>query len=242
MDFSFAWDPSTTEVNIALAMSLIGFLAWFFLSKSEGLFQWMIKRFGEDKALVYRIYFQRWWGFTLFGVIPAIVFFTTQPYSPKEYGLYWNGSTEVWLWTIGLSVVLGGATWISTQKPDSLAMYPEIRKKDWSRSIFWWSAIGWIVYLIGYEWMFRGWLLFACERAFGLWPAIIINTVIYSLVHVPKSAREGIGAIPLGFLLCIIAFRTETIFVPVVVHIVLALANEWFSLRFHPEIRVLKKT
>jgi membrane protease YdiL (CAAX protease family) len=240
MDFSFSWDHSMFEFSLVLIMALVAFLAWYFPSKSDALFQVLRKRYGTDQALVYRIYVQRFLGFTLFGIIPAIILFSTQPYSPAEYGLAWKWDPEILYWTLGLSLVLGYATSISTKKPDSLEMYPEIRKKDWSKSIYWWSAIGWVAYLIGYEWMFRGWLLFACERAVGVWPAIIINTVIYSLVHVPKSAREGIGAIPLGILLCIITFRTGNIVVAVVVHIVLALCNEWFSLRYHPEIGVRK--
>ena len=51
-------------------------------------------------------------------------------------------------------------------------------------------------------------------------------------MHVPKGAKEGIGAIPLGLLLCMITFRTETIWVAMIVHFVLSLANEWYSLKY----------
>ena len=69
---------------------------------------------------------------------------------------------------------------------------------------------------------------------------MVISTIIYSLVHIPKNTREGIGAMPLGILLCLITFQTGTIWVAVIVHRVMALANEWFSLKHHPEIHLEK--
>ena len=238
MQYSLSWSPEDLEPILVIGLTTIGFLVWFFISKSEKIFRGMIERHGLASAQVRRIYMQKLLGFVAFGVVPAIVLFAFLPYSWEEWGVAAKFPAETFYWILGLSPVLTLMTYSSTRKPESLAMYPEIRKPEWDMTIFILSALGWMIYLLAYEWMFRGYLLFGCVRAFGVWPAIIINTCIYSLVHVPKGQTEAIGAIPLGILLCIITIRTETIIVAVVAHWVLSLANEWFSLKFNPDINL----
>lgn len=100
------------------------------------------------------------------------------------------------------------------------------------------NAFTWIAYLFGYELMFRGLLLFTTVEFMGAWPAIILNTALYALVHIPKNLEETIGAVPLGLLLCLITLSTGTFWVAFGVHVCLALSNFFFSLRNHPEMQV----
>lgn len=60
------------------------------------------------------------------------------------------------------------------------------------------SVAGWSLYLVGYEALFRGTLLFALFRAAGAWPAIVISTAVYALAHLDKRPAEILGSIPLG--------------------------------------------
>ena len=80
--------------------------------------------------------------------------------------------------------------------------------------------------------------LFVSVAYLGVWPAIILNVAIYALVHVPKGIKEAVGAIPLGILLCIITLQTGSIIVALAVHIIMALGNEWFSLKAHPGMKI----
>ncbi len=237
----FTWNPADTEINLSIILVTVGFLVWFFVSKSEKLYERLISRMGEQKAMIWRIYIQRYLGVLMFGVIPAIVLFTFTDATWADYGVAAIFPMETFWWILGLSPLLAYLTSISTKKPISLARYPEIRIKEWDRPLLYKSLLGWALYLIAYEWMFRGFFLYACARAFGIWPAILINACVYALVHVPKGQTEAVGAIPLGILLCIITFRTETIIVAVVVHIVMSWANELYSLKYHPEIGLKRK-
>ena len=119
-------------------------------------------------------------------------------------------------------------------------MYPQIRVKEWDTQLLLLSAFSWIAYLLAYEFMFRGYLLFVSVEYLGVWPAIALNIAIYALVHVPKGIKEAVGALPLGVVLGIITIQTGNIWVAFVVHIVLALSNEWFSLKAHPDMRLVK--
>lgn len=238
MNFPFDWTAADSEANWTIILVTIAFLAWWFTGKSDALLQHLTKRYGPEQGQMRQVFIKRIVGMVMFGLVPALILFNTQPYGWADYGVAAKFPPAVFYWTLGLSAIIIPLMFRSSQKPDNLAQYPEVRVKVWSRSLVIWSTLSWMGYLFAYELMFRGFLLFACARAFGAVPALIINTAIYSLVHVPKSSREGIGAIPLGLLLCYITFQTETIWVALVVHWVLALFNEWCSLKYQPDMQI----
>jgi membrane protease YdiL (CAAX protease family) len=94
------------------------------------------------------------------------------------------------------------------------------------------------LYLLGYEIMFRGFLLFSCLNEMNILSAIAINISIYALIHIPKGFKEVAGSLPLGILLCLMTIYTGTIWAAFMTHGILALSNEWFSLKYHPEISI----
>ncbi|HAD12155.1 MAG TPA: hypothetical protein DCF33_06920, partial [Saprospirales bacterium] len=200
----------------------------------------LVKAHGADKGQERHVWINRIVGMLTFGVIPAIVLHWVMEFSWADYGVIPSCSLDVLYWILGLSVIVIFMTSRSARAADNLEQYPEIRRHEWTKKLVFWSALSWMGYLVAYELMFRGFLLFSFVRAFGVWPAIIINTSIYSLVHVPKNGKEGIGAIPLGLLLCVITLRTGSIWVALIVHWVLSLANEWFSLKYQPDMRVVE--
>ena len=238
MTFPLTWTSFLSEANYAIIMITVGFILFWFSGQSTGLLRWLSQRYGADRGQAIQVFSKRIIGMIVFGLIPTWVLVFNGDRTWSDYGMAVFFPPAVWYWTFGLSALFIFMNSRATQKPDHLAQYPEIRTPIWSRSLVAWSALSWVGYLFAYELMFRGFLLFACARAFGAWPAIIINTAIYALVHVPKSANEGIGAIPLGLLLCIITFQTQTIWVALFVHWVLAISNEWFSLQNQLVMRV----
>lgn len=239
MAYNLKWDAAHDEAILALALLMGGFLCWFYFSHSSWLKGRLERRFGPEQGQVYKVLLRRVLGFALFGLLPALVLFATQPYGWADYGVSAVFSAEAAYWALGLSTLLALGASFSARHPENLAAYPEIRLAQWRRKDLSLSLLSWALYMIGYEFAFRGYLLFASARAFGPWPAIAISTVLYSLAHLPKNRRETIGAIPLGILLCIITFRTGSILVPIIVHTVMALSNNWFSLKHHPEMSLV---
>ena len=96
--------------------------------------------------------------------------------------------------------------------------------------------------MLAYEFLFRGILLYSCIHSFDIPAAVVINICIYSLVHFPKGINETIGAIPFGLILCLLVIHLDSVWVAVFIHSILALSNEWFSMKAHPDmIYVLRK-
>ena len=156
-----------------------------------------------------------------------------------DYGLTFKNGMLSLYWTLGLSAIIIISNYILAKKDKNLAINPEIREPEWSKKMLVKSVATLSFYLLGYEVMFRGILLFATAELFGAWPAIVINVAIYILVHVPKNLEESIGSIPMGIILCLITLTTGTIWVAFFVHIALGVSNMLFSFKYHPDMKLV---
>jgi membrane protease YdiL (CAAX protease family) len=157
-------------------------------------------------------------GFLLLGLIPALValiFFDFLPWHETSI------STHSGFWWIGLLVVSGLLVLlnlINSKSPALRSLYPELHLKQWTVGSLGITSAGWIIYLTGYEYLFRGILLYNCLMAFGLWPAIVINLALYSSLHLHKGLKEAVAAIPFGAFLCYITIESHSVLPAILVH------------------------
>ena len=214
--------------TISVAFATLGYVFYLAIS-SSGRIQSSLTSNADSNAN--HIFFQRLLGVLIFGMLPALGLWFFTDVSFKNTGLTTLIKGDTFLYTILLAVLIIPLNYFNSKKPDNLEQYPQIRKEYWSNGLLIASALSWIVYLFAYEMLFRGFLLFTSLEILGYWPAIILNTGIYSLVHYPKGLKEALGAIPLGLILCILTIKTGNFWLAFFVHIILALSNEWFSLR-----------
>ncbi|MCK4921564.1 MAG: CPBP family intramembrane metalloprotease [Bacteroidales bacterium] len=214
--------------SIAVFFSTIGFVIYHFFN--EGQRERLIN------GSVKQINLQRLSGVFLFGIAPAMLLVILN--SGDEISIATGTITKKLFVPFGiLSLILVPVNFINAKTKGNLLMYPQIRTEHWNLSLLILSALSWIAYLFAYEFLFRGLLLSSSLNIMGIWPAIILNIGIYSLVHIPKGAKEAFWSILLGFIICLLVVRTGSFWIAFFIHVVLALSNEWFSLRSHPEIQ-----
>lgn len=230
--------PTDAEIFFfasAVSVASFGFLFYYYFSGSSFIKKVLKSGSGETRYVI----FQRLLGAFIFGCLPFVIIFLSATKSISDFGVVFpNG--ESFFWILILSIAILAVNYSNSRTPGNLKMYPQIREKEWSLQVLTLSALCWIAYLTAYEFLFRGYLLFSSVRLLGLWTAIVLNTSIYALVHIPKGLKETAGAIPLGILLCFLTLRTGSIWIAVFVHITMALSNEWLSLRVHPEMSIKK--
>jgi hypothetical protein len=96
-----------------------------------------------------------------------------------------------------------------------------------SRSEVYRYAISRIIFLVAYEWFFRGLLLISfCEWLGNSW-GITANVLFYSAIHFYKGRKEMIGCIPLGILLCVFTLWWHSVWPAIIFHLQIAIINEW---------------
>ena len=88
-----------------------------------------------------------------------------------------------------------------------------------------------ILFLISYEFFFRGVLFFSLLEIMSLWEAILITTVLYVVIHGFDSRNEIIGAIPFGMVLCLFSYVTQSVIIACLIHLSLSLIYECYM--FH---------
>jgi membrane protease YdiL (CAAX protease family) len=228
-------------IAIPVAVVTIAFLIYHFASGSETLKHKTTAWFGETNTSYSTVIFNRFLGLIVYGGLPLLAIAFVANFHFQDFGFRSKPGTDSWMWIAILSVVIIIMNFINAPNKANLAMYPQMRISVWNTNTIIISAITWILYLAAYEFMFRGFLLYALYDELGMIAAIAINTSIYSLVHIPKGKTEALGAIPLGVLLCYLTLLTGNLLIAFLVHVLMALSNEWFSLRVHPEMKVVRK-
>lgn len=234
-----AWQPEYLESILAIAFVTFGFGIYHFYAISDKMKAKFASKHGEMVGLSKRIYSKRYLGAMTIGFIPLFIMLLIFDKSVADYGLTFKNGLLSLYWILGLSAFIIVANYLLSGKEKNLAINPEIREAEWTKKMVLKSVATISFYLLGYELMFRGILLFTTAELFGAWPAIAINVAIYILVHVPKNLVESIGSIPMGILLCLITLTTGTIWVAFFVHIALAISNLIFSLKKHPDMKLV---
>ncbi|MFN7950585.1 MAG: CPBP family intramembrane glutamic endopeptidase [bacterium] len=160
----------------------------------------------------------------LFGFAGLLVLEATLPDAGAlGWSLRWTGRALLVLAaaaTICLAMVVRAA-----RAPAMRERYPEARVSRWSVSAHALDAIGWIVYLYGYELLFRGALLFPLAHVLPLVAALAIHTAIYALAHLDKPLLEILGTLPMGFVFGWLALETQSILPGAALHVAIALTN-----------------
>ena len=111
---------------------------------------------------------------------------------------------------------------------------PQIRKPTWTVSLFVLNGISWIVYLIAYEFLFRGYIFNSLLQLTSVGNAFIVSITLYALAHLFKGEKEFILSVPFGFILCYITLLTENVWAAVIIHSILAISNDIFAFRANP--------
>lgn len=240
LDINLKMSHEDLRVFIPVVSGLIAFIIFWFTSKSKKLGQLFINKFGPDKGSANFIISTRYLGGFLLGIIPAAVYFIAFPEtSLSDLGLTIVGKTLIstLAWVVALGLVVIPMAWSSAKKPENLINFPQIRAKNWDFKMVVANLAAWAIYLLGYEFFFRGVLLFPLVDAIGVWPAIAINIGLYSATHIPKGLSETIGAIPFAIVLCILTLLTGTIWIAFIVHLALAWTNSLVALKYNPEMQ-----
>lgn len=177
-------------------------------------------------------------GIIFTGIIPLIFFLWILNLSPSRIGLVAGRTAGYWYILVILIIITLTVSFYSSKSPLIRARSPELRLKDWYPGHVVLSAAAWVLYLLGYEFLFRGVLWFLCYEAFGFWPALTINLFLYSLVHLPQGVRMAAGTIPVGVIFCLLSFLTGSFLPAFIIHSFIAVSTELFCLYHEPDVRL----
>ncbi|MDH5598796.1 MAG: CPBP family intramembrane metalloprotease, partial [Cyclobacteriaceae bacterium] len=218
----------------------LGYLFYWFLSKSDYLIKVLRNKYSERGVNLWQPVFQRILGLFFLGVLPviAMVFFTDL--SMGEFGVNSKVGIDTIKYTALLAVIIIPLSYLGARSDENLEHYPQIRLSEWTMGTFFIEYSTWALYLLGYEILFRGILLFGSLQFMTPEVAIGLNACIYAIVHIPKGAGESFGAIVLGIVLSYLTLLTGSVWIAFLVHVIMAWSNSFFSFRFQKDMMFIR--
>jgi membrane protease YdiL (CAAX protease family) len=145
----------------------------------------------------------------LYLIIPLAFTLLVFRENPREYGF------AIGDWKAGLVLTLGGillmapVLWFLGNSDPGMA--------DYYKGLV--GGLPWSTFLdlIGWEFFFRGWILFGYARRFGP-EALWLQAVPFALAHISKPEVETLSTIFGGFAFGWVAWRTRSFLYPFLIH------------------------
>ena len=145
----------------------------------------------------------------LYLLIPLFFVIVVFRESPREYGFTLGD------WRAGLVITLGGMVlmtpiiWYQARLDPTMQSYYEGMTANLPWNTF--------LELLGWEYLFRGWIIFGYVRKFGP-EALWLQAVPFALAHISKPEIETLSTIFGGFAFGWVAYRTRSFLYPFLIH------------------------
>ncbi|MBW3623304.1 MAG: CPBP family intramembrane metalloprotease [Armatimonadetes bacterium] len=160
--------------------------------------------------------------------IPLLSILLLMRSSPETFGLAAGNARLSWRYGIGMVMIMLPFLFIISRTSSAMDYYPLFRPKrytpmfplSWGYVIYFELLYG--MYLLAWEWFFRGFLLFGLARGMGSW-ALIAQAIPFWLLHWGKPWPEFMGALVAGLALGFVALRTGSFLTGFLVHWVIAI-------------------
>lgn len=146
----------------------------------------------------------------LYFAVPMIFIVLVFRENPKDYGFQlgdWKAGLAI---TIGSLLIILPVLWLLVHGDSSMRNYYQPLLGTGLPLYTFLEIFGW-------EFLFRGWLVFGYARKFGA-EALWLQAVPFALGHLSKPEVETLSTIFGGFFFGWVAYRTKSFFYPFLIH------------------------
>lgn len=150
-------------------------------------------------------------------VIPVTLLTAIFKRRPREIGLA-LGDVKFGLLALALSIpLLTAGCWLLSQQGAFQGTHPMWRAAVSDRGLFLLYEILFLLYFVGWEYLWRGFLLFGTAPAFGRY-AIFIQMLPFAALHATKPAAEAYLSIAGALLIGAVVWRCRSFWIAVPIH------------------------
>lgn len=231
--------PGFTTSVVILSTVIFYYIYFYFItSGSPEKFCSTIIQPARKKIALFLL--KKFSGFLILGLIPGVIYYYSLSRDFGKFGFsadqYMNNLLVIFPLVTIIAIIL-----FINQKANKQNNSLQINLSEWNILLFLLNAAGWIIYLIGYEFLFRGILLFECYISFGFWPAIAINVTIYSALHMVNGKDQTIGALIFGGIACYFTLSRGSVLIPVIMHVSLSILSDYFSIKYNTSLSFIRQ-
>ena len=166
--------------------------------------------------------------FVLMGLVSIVTIKYIFHESLAEYGLQ-VGDWKFWIpAVVVVGTVMIGLSYPSAKDPQYIAEYPLYKGAGASASMFALHAFAYLVFYIGWEIFFRGFMQGGLIERFGVWGAIVVQVALSCIVHIGKPDSEIYSSILGGLVWGVMVYRSKSIWPSVTTHWLLGVSLDYF--------------
>ncbi len=160
------------------------------------------------------------WSLGLYLIVPLILSLVTRGSFTRRYGLGLGDFKAGLLISALFLLVMLPAVYVASKSAAFAGHYPlagqgafklKVEGKEaLSLRLFLLYEAAYFLYFVGWEFLFRGWMLNGLLPKLGRGGALLFQTVPFALMHLGKPELEAMGSIIAGVALGILALRTRS--------------------------------
>jgi len=145
----------------------------------------------------------------LYFVIPMLIILLIFRQKPNEFGFTLGDWKAGIILTVMGIIIIAPLLWMISRA--------DTRMQDYYKTML--PGLPWntLLDLFGWEFLFRGWLIFGFARKFGT-EAVWLQAVPFALAHIGKPEIETLSTIFGGFAFGWVAWRTKSFIYPLLIH------------------------
>ena len=164
----------------------------------------------------------------LMGVVPALIIKLVFRERLADYGVQFGDRTRTVRSFLLAAPAFVLAAYLCSRSLVIRDAYPINQNPDMSAGEFGLHACTYLMFYLGWEFHFRGFLQFGLRDKLGAANALLVQVMASSLLHIGTPCVETYTAILGGILWGLIAFRTRSLLSGLLQHFLLGIALDWF--------------
>lgn len=222
-------------IIIFISVAILQTISWYYTSRK--FFRNYFFDLFNAGDLIYLIeYLYLYLGdFIIFFVIPLLIIKLIFKEKFSDYGLTLGDKQFGIKAVIISSVIMIPIIWFVSASSSFASIYPHlsIAKESWQ--IFLIYELSMLLYMLSWEFIWRGYMLFGLREKFGYY-SVLIQMIPFVILHNGKPDIETFSSIAGGIILGILALRTFSIWYCVIIHFIIMLSIDTISaLRFRAQ-------
>lgn len=231
---NYTRDWKKDVVIIFLTVAVVQTISYYFTSRLFFRANFFYTCFiDETKALNYEFWYWVTGDIIVFLLFPLAVIYFLHRMKPVDFGFRRGDYKSGLLYTLAASFLMFVLLWFVSAEKGFAEQYPVLVNARKDVLTFVLCNAGLLLYLVAWEFLWRGYMLFGLEKYYGS-VAVLIQMLPFVILHNGKPFLETAGAIPGGIILGLLALRTRSFFFGVLIHFsVLFYINFYSVLRFN---------
>ena len=204
-------------IIIFLSVAVLQIISWYYTSRN--FFRLNLFPIYQNDADVYLYEYLYWFvsDFITLFILSVIVIKFILKENLKDYGLQIGELKIGIIFSAVFLFVMIILIWFFSATPEFSKKYPHLLSTRNSWDGFFIYETGMLLYMISWEFIWRGFMLFGLKERFGYY-SVLIQMIPFVILHNGKPVAETFGAIAGGIALGVLAFGTNSIVYCIITH------------------------